>query len=343
MSPGKISLLISIILHIIAGLFFYFTTINGDASEDTYLYLDIDIETIEVPVVEEQNEPEEISNIPPTPRRITPTIQENIQKEESISSDLPMFLLKKPDSTDTSIDIVAEIEKYYGMNTGLNRLDVEDLLDKYKYIPDSVILTKQDTLNMIFRRLDSLVSNLNFSTLRTPGMDRAVEEYTSKYRAQTAPIGLLLIGGAKVVSEIFKKFQGEESPAAVNSSMNYDEIAVMNVLWEFGELNATDIYSNLGLGLHVTFAKTQEIIFGLLAKNLIIQKNGRFIEKRFFFDPKGVFEILYSSAVTREGILEYYNEQAGKFTLNIEAGKVDSSYTNLVEEIRRKIQILKDK
>lgn len=350
MKPGRIGITLSIILHFILIIIFILVKYEF---HPPLIEKYFSVKLFEEPVkkVKDLYEPEEI-----TEKQIQPELLDEspavvpvekssdnaINEESSENEKIPGFLFSDElvDSTNT---FIRTIDSLLGLNDPARKrfafdfssLDLspktrEDSLVYFLYKLDSVFSKMKFKIGTYGEVMDSQ-KEIEFKNLNTPN---PFGQYGGS-DLKTLLINTGLVAASKILRELSSVLKKDEMPLDIELSV--EEIEILELVWRIGSGTDLDVYSVLPFNTGHTKTDLTNILERLSAKGVLHRQEGKFLGKRFFFDPKGKLEIIYIPFLSRQELIDMYSIKL----IDLKESLLQPNGNNA--ELREKLRILESR
>ncbi|MCP4726185.1 MAG: hypothetical protein GY863_14170 [bacterium] len=349
MRPGRTGITISILLHLVLLLIFILTKYEF---RETLLNHFMSMEIYEEPesenttpdeheILPEQEIPEEtieeILFIPPPVEREPAEINETVEEEIHI----PEFLFSG-ETVDSSAIFVQQIDSLLGFNDPARRRFTFDFSSL-----DLRLNTREDSVRHFLYKLDSVFKKLSFKIDTYQGMVDAQKELAFKNLDTPNPAGqygggdlksILINTGIAAGFKLLEIISSiKDNDLTVNLEMDLDEIEILELVWKIEHGTDMDVYSVLPFNTGHTMTDITLILEQLASKGILLKSRGKFLGKRFFFDPKGKHEVIYIPTLTRQETIDKYLIMSDDLKLKIKNGQDD------IEGLLNRLKVLKSR
>jgi len=296
MSDRKKSWIISILIHITAGLVLFSINIQIERKVQK---LPLEITYVSPPEEAPKIEAERKGEAVPTQKEIKPSKKGIILPERRTPKYIPKTLPRLFITPEDSIRLwEKDIKRYFKEKEIVpfagNKFEFlnYDHNEKYKKA------LEQDSVKMLEKILAANLEKIILSDEEIRNLQSfsdPTEEWLFRKQggSQVLPILPLINKGIQLAQNALKKIFSKENPVSANLFLSDIEIQILKIIWAKRVVTPSTLYNSLPVYINLRISGLASILIELESKNILVSK-------------KGLHEYLYMPVVSKKDVIEYY-------------------------------------
>jgi len=296
MSDRKKSWIISILIHITAGLILFSINIQIERKVQK---LPLEITYVSPPEEAPKIEAERKGEAVPTQKEIKPSKKGIILPERRTPKYIPKTLPRLFITPEDSIRLwEKDIKRYFKEKEIVpfagNKFEFlnYDHNEKYKKA------LEQDSVKMLEKILAANLEKIILSDEEIRNLQSfsdPTEEWLFRKQggSQVLPILPLINKGIQLAQNALKKIFSKENPVSANLFLSDIEIQILKIIWAKRVVTPSTLYNSLPVYINLRISGLASILIELESKNILVSK-------------KGLHEYLYMPVVSKKDVIEYY-------------------------------------